>query len=440
MRLRKVRPLLVVYLLVVGFVVGLLVDRHPLPEPAVAASALATNTGAVSYQVEEDRPTRNGRFYWLDLFRPSREMAGLLLEQAIPMFKGRTAGITPGVLKIYGEPGKPAGLFQAMFPFLQARTDRRPPAASRGVPRDVVPGGTPSQLRFEPVAPAEQANPPAQTTPPVASAPPGAGGTGPVGGTERAPAPAPAHAPDQSPRPAATGDGAGCERPPGVVPVAGGVPLVGIYHTHDYESYISEVPLQPKTTADWLKARVESKDPDHNIIRVGLEIARELCRQGVTVVHSPSVHALPMRYDESYQVSYRTAKYILDQYPTVKVLLDIHRDGGDLDKSTTTVLINGRPAARIMPVVGIGKSAEPNPNVKQNLAWADALDKAMDKKYPGLSRGVARKPYWFNQHLAAGAALLEVGSPRNTMDEALHSARLIADVLSGLLASGQYFR
>lgn len=416
MHLQKLRPLLLAYLLVIGFVLGLLVDRHPPAEPALPAAA----GGGLFRHEGEERPAAVTPF-WLELFQPSSELAWGLMEQAVPFFRAPPAR-TPGPLRIYGGSGRPAGLFQAVFPFLQGRPARGPALAARGGER--TPGGA-GGIRTQPVPPAQQlpALPPAQSPGPQPPA---------QGPQPQPPAPAPA--------PAAS-DGAGCERPPGVVPVAGGAPLVGIYHTHDYESYISEFPeLLPRTQADWLNARIESKDPNRNIIRVGLEMAKALCRAGITVVHSPSVNSLPMGYDRAYQVSYTTAKYILDQYPTVKVLIDIHRDGADLDKGTTTVLVNGRPAARVMMVVGLGNTAQPNPNARQNLAWAEALDKALDARFPGLSRGVARRPYWFNQHLASGAALLEVGSPRNTMDEARHSARLVAQVLAELLAGGRYFR
>lgn len=417
MHLQKVRPLLVAYVLVVGFLAGLLVDRRPPAAPALAAAAVPGGTARAPER--EDAPAAATPI-WLELFRPSPELARTLLEQMIPFYRLPRPSSQPGQLRVYGGSGRPEGLFQAVFPFLQGR---RPPLAARGEPGRPrsLPGG--GGLQMAPVPAAEQLPP---LPPPVAP--------------DRAPVLAPA-ATTPGPAAEAASDGAGCDRPGGVVPVAGGAPLVGIYHTHDYESYISEFPeIRPKTAAEWQNARIESKDPERNIIAVGLELARELCRRGITVVHSPSVNSLPMGYDRAYQVSYATAKYILEQYPTVKVLLDIHRDGADLEKGTTTVVIGGRPAARVLMVVGVGNGAQPNPNARQNLAWAEVIDQALDARYPGLSRGVARRPYWFNQHLTPGAALLEIGSPRNTMDEARHAARLVAEVLAELLASGKYFR
>lgn len=408
-RLKRVRPVIAAYVMVVLFLLGLLVERRPPAPPAVPALAGASPAagsdvpgppGEEPSAWEREEPA-TGRPLWRQIFRPDPATARLLLSRAIPFF-GRSA---PRVV-LYGS-ARPRTLFQALFPFLAD------PGRSRTA--------------------AEVPGPPGQAPPPGRAARPDEPGGRPprTPGSPRAGAPG-GGPPATSRNPPAARQDAGCRRTPDTPLVAGGVPLVGIYHTHDYESYISEFPgLKPRTDEDW--QLVASSDPNRSVIRVGRQLAERLCERGITVVHSPSKNAYS--YLGAYAYSRKTAQYILERFPTIQVLLDLHRDA--IDKAATTVEIEGRPVARIAIVLGMGDSGLPQPRWQRNLQWAEALDRAMNERYPGLSRGILRRKQRYNQDLLDGALLLEVGSASNSMDEALRAADLFASVLADVIVQRQ---
>ncbi|BDG61447.1 stage II sporulation protein P [Caldinitratiruptor microaerophilus] len=409
-RLRRVRPVALAYVMVVLFLLGLLVERRPpapASVPAVAPAHGGESGGGVSGAGgspggtwEREEPPPGG--LWQSIFRPDAATARLLLARAIP-YLGR-----PGPrLVLYGT-SRPRTLLQALFPFLTGPRRLELPESPPGPPR----GGQASR---------------------AGGAPGGAGLPGGPGVSPPPPGPAPGSPPVSGRATAGrTPAGAGCARPPGTPVVAGGVPLVGIYHTHDYESYISEFPgLQPKTDEEW--QLVSSTDPNRNIIRVGRRLAERLCERGITVVHSPSRNAYT--YLGAYAYSRKTAEYILDRFPTVQVLFDLHRDAAPRD--VTTVQVGGRAVARVAIVVGMGDRDLPHPRWRENLAWAERLHQAMNQRYPGLSRGIIRRNQRYNQDLRPGALLLEFGSAQNSMEEALRAAELVAGVVADLVAAGE---
>lgn len=407
-RLRRVRPVALAYVLVVLFLLGLLVERRPPASASVPAVAPARAAGAVRGTPDagappagpwerEDPPPGS---LWQAIFHPDAATARLLLARAIP-YLGRSGPR----LVLYGDT-RPRTLLQALFPFLSApvRSERPdgPVGGGQAPPGGSVPDGA-GLPEVPGVFPGRSG--PAPASPPSVSG----GGTG-----GRVPA------------------GAGCARAPDAPVVAGGIPLVGIYHTHDYESYISEFPgLRPRSDEEW--QLVSSTDPDRNIIRVGRRLAERLCERGVTVVHSPSRNAYT--YLGAYAYSRKTAEYILDRFPTVQILLDLHRDAAP--REVTTVAIGGRTVARVAIVIGTGDRDLPHPRWQENLAWADRLHQAMNRRYPGLSRGIIRRNQRYNQDLRPGALLLEFGSAQNDMDEALRAADLVAGVLADLIAGGE---
>lgn len=417
--LQQVRPVAVAYALVLMLLLGVLVDRRGAQGPTLPALAPgigrsgpgSANLPAVRHE-EEYLPAAGP--LWLRLLRPDRELARSLLEQALPL-------LGPGErrLVVYGGPARPRNLFEALFPFLaRGSSPGEAPWAPDGTPPPPGEPGGPSSGR---PAPGDGSG----------SLVPGGPRPGGAAGPGQAPNPDPSSGPA-----AAVPPGAGCQRPPGTPLVGGGVPLVAIYHTHDYESYISEFPgLQPETPEEW--ASVWTTDPERNIIRVGRELARALCERGVTVVHSPTRHAPPMGYFGAYTESRKTAQFILKEYPSIRLLLDLHRDG-EVPRELATATVPGagpaRTAARVLIVVGTGHDEAPQPNWEQNLALAREIHAALEARYPGLSRGISRRQgARYNQDLLPGALLFEIGSVRNGMPEALRTAQLLAEVLADWL-------
>mgnify|MGYP002331960379 CR=1 FL=1 len=207
--------------------------------------------------------------------------------------------------------------------------------------------------------------------------------------------------------------------------------IVGIYHTHNSEAFLPDMP-----GGDGLEMLdAFYPDPSINIVRVGEELARVLHEKyGIGAAQATSNHDWQgsgvVRLG-AYERSEATAKLLLERYPTIRVLLDIHRDG--VEREITTVNVNGQEVARILIVLG-GDRNLPHPNWEQNYAFARWMARVMEEKYPGLYRGIfPRYDFRYNQHLFPGALLIEIGGPENTLEEALRSAQMLADVLATMV-------
>ena len=127
----------------------------------------------------------------------------------------------------------------------------------------------------------------------------------------------------------------------------------------------------------------------------------------------------------------------LKKYPTIKVVLDIHRDaigeGDDLIKPV--VEIEGKKAAQVMICVGSNTgSVDYYPNWKKNLAFGLALQNNLETLYPGLARALylAYDRCW-NQNLSTGSIIIEFGTNGNTFAEAKYSAKMVGTALIATL-------
>lgn len=192
---------------------------------------------------------------------------------------------------------------------------------------------------------------------------------------------------------------------------------VAIYHTHNAETYI---PLQGK-----------SKDEGRNggISLVGEEIVKTLSQQGIRAVQDLTIHDYP-DHPTSYIKSKVTAKRLLEEYPGLKVLIDLHRDAGIAKKQT--VVIGGKESAKLLFIMGNGQRI-PNPHWRENYAFARQIANRLDEKYPGLVKAVRLKDGCYNQNLSPNALLVEIGSDKNTLDESLIAARCFAEVVAELI-------
>lgn len=212
--------------------------------------------------------------------------------------------------------------------------------------------------------------------------------------------------------------------------LTGKEPVIGIYHTHSRESYLPEFPNYKKLKPD----DAHSYDFSITVVRVGEELARALNEKyGLGVVQSRFMNDREGKLG-AYIKSLVTAQKLLKEHPSLRILLDVHRDSQR--RSITTAIINGQPVARVMLVVGTFREAGDPPWI-ENQAFANEIIKIMDEKYPGLSRGIFLENYRFNQHLAPGSVILEMGGVDNTLEEVLRSARLMAEVLAEVIRKGK---
>lgn len=207
-------------------------------------------------------------------------------------------------------------------------------------------------------------------------------------------------------------------------------PQVLILHTHTTEGYMTY-------DAGYYNPGDRNRTKDHtkNVCAVGEAIKLTLAQHGITAIHDTTVHDSP-QYTGAYTRSATTAQAILEKYPSIQVVLDIHRDAVmDSDavvKPTATV--DGKPAAQMMLVTGtVTTDALPHPHWRKNLALSTQLQAALDKVSPDLMRPLNTVASRYNQHLAPGWLLVEVGAEGNTVAEAVYSGQILANTLAMLL-------
>ena len=207
-------------------------------------------------------------------------------------------------------------------------------------------------------------------------------------------------------------------------------PQVLIVHTHATEAYL------PTEAAgvDGSTAR-RSTDPNENMVAVGERLIETLEAGGIKCLHDTSFHDHPA-YTRSYDRAAKSIAAYLEQYPTIKVVIDVHRDAIWKDDGTRvkpTVLVDGKKAAQIMIISGTDKGGLTFDTWRENLGFAAALQYAGDRLYPGLLRPLNVAAARYNMHFTPGSLLFEVGSDVNTLDEALYSAELMGKVMLEVL-------
>ena len=208
-------------------------------------------------------------------------------------------------------------------------------------------------------------------------------------------------------------------------------PQVLIVHTHGSEAYT------PDGTDTYVATgECRTADKTKSVVRVGEEVAKVLTEMGLTVVHDTELYDYPA-YNGSYDRSLAAVEHWLAQYPTIQVVLDIHRDAligadGTVYKPITT--INGESCAQVMLVMG-SNALYDHPGWLENLALAVQVQKEMNTLWPTLARPIGLRENRYNQQTAPGAMLVEVGSHGNTLQEALAAARMFARALGAVLLS-----
>lgn len=202
------------------------------------------------------------------------------------------------------------------------------------------------------------------------------------------------------------------------------IPQILIYHTHSQEEF-SDYPQREDAT----------------IVGVGAYLAELLEERGYGVIHDRSVYDVKdgkLDRSQAYTYALEGISGILQENPSIEVVLDLHRDG--VDEGTHLVTeVNGKPTARIMFFNGISQTPEgpieylPNPNREGNLAFSFQMQLKASEQYPGLTRKIYLKGLRYNQHVRARTALIEVGAQTNTYAEALNAMEPLAEVMCQVL-------
>ncbi len=207
-------------------------------------------------------------------------------------------------------------------------------------------------------------------------------------------------------------------------------PSVLIFHTHTTECY--EILDRGWYAQNYI---TRSKSADRNMVRVGIEIKEQLENAGYTVIHDTQIH------DESYTGAYshsrKSVEEYLKKYPSIQIVLDIHRDAIELDNGERikpVANVFGKKAAQMMIITGCEEGKVTDfPGWKKNLIFALELQSICEELYPGLMRPLYFCQRKYNMDLSPNNLLVEMGSCANTLEEAAYSGRLLGNALVKLL-------
>lgn len=207
-------------------------------------------------------------------------------------------------------------------------------------------------------------------------------------------------------------------------------PTVLIIHTHTCESYTKQSGQDYKEYTAY-----RTVNEEYNMVAVGDRLTQLLEAAGIQVIHDRQIHDYPS-YSDAYDNSRDAAQEYIDQYPTIRVVLDLHRDAvqnADGSQYATSCMVNGTKVAQLMLVVGSDASGLTHPHWQENLAEAIKLQAVLERLAPGITRPCILRAQRFNHDLTTGAMLVEVGTAGNTLAEAMGAIAVLADALIELM-------
>ena len=204
-------------------------------------------------------------------------------------------------------------------------------------------------------------------------------------------------------------------------------PQILIYHTHGSEAY---------------RGSRKGRKSD-TVIGVGDVLTKRLEQKNIKVVHDRNIYDVKNGKEErskAYNYAATAIEKNLKKYPSIQVVIDLHRDG--VNESTKLVTRqNGKRMAQIMFFNGMSRNQSgeiaylTNPNREANLAFSLQLKCHAMELFEGFTKPIYLKGYRYNLHLKERSLLIELGNENNTVEEAMNAAaplaKVIADVLKG---------
>lgn len=190
-------------------------------------------------------------------------------------------------------------------------------------------------------------------------------------------------------------------------------PVVLIVHTHATETYL------PSTEGNY-----HSKTLENSVRDVGQVLAETLEEEGVPVIHDKTLHDDPS-YNNSYYRSAETVIALLEKYPSIKCVIDLHRDAIASSAAGATVSIQGKTCAKYMYVVGTTAST-----YQSNLSFINSLNDIAASEYSGFTGTVLERGYGYNQSLSSKYLLLEIGNNRNDIQDARNTAEVVGKIIA----------
>lgn len=204
-------------------------------------------------------------------------------------------------------------------------------------------------------------------------------------------------------------------------------PKVLIYHTHSQEMFADSV----------------DGDTSTSIVGIGdylTDLLNNTYR--IETLHHTGVYDLingELDRSKAYDLAKPEIAKILEENPSIEVVIDLHRDG--VGEGTHLVTeINGKPTAQIMFFNGLSKTRSngeidylANPYIQDNLAFSLQMQVAAYNKYPGFTRRIYLRGYRYNMHLMPKCLLIEAGAQTNTVQEMKNAMEVLADLLNIVL-------
>lgn len=207
----------------------------------------------------------------------------------------------------------------------------------------------------------------------------------------------------------------------------GSKPKILIYHTHSQEAFKDSKAGDKKTS----------------IVGMGDILTKELNdTYRIPTMHHEGVYDLiggKMDRSRAYQLAEVKVRKILKKYPSIEVVIDLHRDGVGNNTHLVTS-IDGKKTGQIMFFNGLSRTKKngdiaylKNPYIQDNLAFSMQMQLAAAKKYPGFTRRIYLKSYRYNMHLMPKYLLIEAGAQTNTVEEMQRSMKVLADLLDAVV-------
>ncbi|MBS6445342.1 MAG: stage II sporulation protein P [Ruminococcus sp.] len=208
-------------------------------------------------------------------------------------------------------------------------------------------------------------------------------------------------------------------------------PQVLIMHTHTTESF---EPFERTYYDNSFSYR--TTDNSKNVVMIGDAITNELQNLGINTIHSTTVHDYPS-YTGSYERSAVTVQNILNEYPSIKVVLDIHRDALSRDGNLLqpVVEIDGKKSAQIMIISGCDDGTMDMPNYIKNFRFASLLQNQIYSDYGDFARPILFDYRKYNQNLTTGSLLIEVGTHGSTLEQVRYAGQLLGKSIGKALVS-----
>lgn len=203
-------------------------------------------------------------------------------------------------------------------------------------------------------------------------------------------------------------------------------PKVLIFHTHSQEAFADST----------------AGDSSTSIVGMGAYLSELLNGKGIETIHHDGVYDLvggQLDRSKAYELSEIGVKEILNAFPSIEVVIDLHRDGVPEDRHLVTE-IDGKQTAKIMFFNGLSRTRTngdiaylKNPYIQENLSFSFQMQLAANNMYPGFARRIYLKGYRYSLHMMPKSLLIEAGAQTNTVSEMRHAMEALANVLEHVL-------